>query len=205
MALRESAARTRLEVALEADCRGLVPELDDDVEFPRTAPRRVWTASRVVVDQSRGDVGREADHRTWGSDLSSSEMYTKRLPSAMIRLWQASCLMRVIQRRSTVRRTERRAVVSGSGRSRCVGCFCNLRAFVAGTLRVQERLPRASSQLALVYRAEARRRMDGCRAELVQAQNRPASASLCYALARHPSPAFMSEGWWPRFVPDGTH
>ena len=28
----------------------------------------------------------------------------------------------------------------------------------------------------------------------------PASASLCDATARHPSPAFMSEGWWTRFT-----
>jgi len=52
--------------------------------------------------------------------------------------------------------------------------------------------------------------------KLVQRRNRPASASLLPsrlrrygatsrdAIARHPSPAFMSEEWWPRFVPDGT-
>jgi len=52
--------------------------------------------------------------------------------------------------------------------------------------------------------------------KLVQRRNRPTSASLLPsrlrrygatsrdATARHPSPAFMSEGWWPRFVPDGT-
>src|SRR3954469_13578044 len=32
----------------------------------------------------------------------------------------------------------------------------------------------------------------------------PASASLCDASARHPSPAIMSEGWWTRTAPVGT-
>lgn len=34
--------------------------------------------------------------------------------------------------------------------------------------------------------------------KLVHGKDRPASASLRDATARHPSPAFMSEGWWPQ-------
>jgi hypothetical protein len=35
-----------------------------------------------------------------------------------------------------------------------------------------------------------------CRAVARSEAARPAFASLCDAPARHPSPAFMSEGWW---------
>ena len=95
----------------------------------------------------------------------------------MIRRWQASCLMRVIQRRSKVRRKERRAVVFGSGRSRCVGCFCNLRAFVAGDV------PRSGAAL---YKT-------GLRSYLIRRQ-RGARLRRCAATARHPSPVTSSLG-----------
>ena len=59
--LRKRPARAGLQVALEADGRGLIHELDDDVELPGPVARGVWTAPRVVVLEPGGDVGREPD------------------------------------------------------------------------------------------------------------------------------------------------
>ena len=61
MALRERAAGTGLEVALERDGSLLVRKLNDDVELPWTVARSVRAAAGVVVGEARGDVVGETD------------------------------------------------------------------------------------------------------------------------------------------------
>ena len=57
----EGAARTGLEVALEAEGGFLIRELDGDVQLPWASRRRVWAATVVVVGHARPHIGREAD------------------------------------------------------------------------------------------------------------------------------------------------
>jgi|SRR5688500_17116216 hypothetical protein len=61
MALREGAARTGFQVALEGDGSLLVRKPDDDVELSRTVARSVRAAARVVIGEARGDVVGETD------------------------------------------------------------------------------------------------------------------------------------------------
>ena len=61
MALREGAARTGFQVALEGDGSLLIRKLDDDVELPWTVARGVRAAARVVLGEARGDVVGETD------------------------------------------------------------------------------------------------------------------------------------------------
>ncbi len=57
----EGAARTGLEVALEAEGGFLIRELDGDVQLPWASHRRVWAATVVVVGEAGGNVVGEAD------------------------------------------------------------------------------------------------------------------------------------------------
>ncbi len=59
--LGEGAARTGLEVALEAEGGLLIRELDGDVQLPWASHRRVRAATVVVVRHARPHIGRKAD------------------------------------------------------------------------------------------------------------------------------------------------
>ncbi len=61
MTLCEGAARTRFQVAFEADRSLLIRELDDDVKQPRSARCRMWAAPSVMVGQSRVHIGCQAN------------------------------------------------------------------------------------------------------------------------------------------------
>jgi hypothetical protein len=64
MSRREGAARTRLQIALEAEGARLISELDDDVKQPRSARSSVGTVAGVVANQSC--LGRrETDIEMW--------------------------------------------------------------------------------------------------------------------------------------------
>jgi DNA invertase Pin-like site-specific DNA recombinase len=57
VALREGAARAGLQVALEADRGGLVGELDDDVQLPRSMATGVRAVTAVVHSEACADIG----------------------------------------------------------------------------------------------------------------------------------------------------
>jgi hypothetical protein len=65
MALREGAARTGLQVPLEADRTTLVGEFDDDVHMPWPPRRSVGTAPGIVARESCGYIRRETDVEVW--------------------------------------------------------------------------------------------------------------------------------------------
>ena len=65
MPLREGAARSRLQIALEADRAWLVGEFDGDVQAPGTPLGRMGTETVVVGGKSCAYIGRQADVEMW--------------------------------------------------------------------------------------------------------------------------------------------
>jgi hypothetical protein len=71
MALREGAARARLQVTLEANSPRFIRKLHDNVQLPWTTPRCVRTPPSIVVFESFSDVRTQADIETQRPDSRS--------------------------------------------------------------------------------------------------------------------------------------